>query len=128
MISVFLSLGLCQAINPDLSQFQFFANIPNVKPFNLLQLSDDDSGVNDSGFDSDTRMLVIFLLNVVACILCCGFIQAVIYVSKLLNMQLLKLQSNYMRYKSLLKFKEFKATYDFSQTESEQIDSYFNNI
>ena len=54
---------------------------------------------------------MVFLLNVIGCIVCCGAIQGVIIVSKRTNAELLLLRKHYKEYKSLMNFKDLRKNY-----------------
>lgn len=81
------------------------------KGMNLMQLSNDGSGDNEDGLDDDTKVLTVFLLNIIACIVCCGFIQLVLMLSKRMNNELSVLRKNYKQYQGFLRFKEFRKAY-----------------
>lgn len=74
----------------------------------FLQLSNNDSGNDDDGLEDDTKVLTIFLLNVIGCILCCGLIQGVIMLSKRMNAEIIHLRKNYKQYLSYLAINELK--------------------
>ena len=119
MISVLLLLNICQAIDADFARTTADYKIQEIHDVSMLQLSDNNSGENNSGFDDDSRILMLFLLNIIGCALCCGFIQGVIMLSKKLTAYQILLKKNYKKYNSLLRFKEFRNTYCSS-------DSNFN--
>jgi hypothetical protein len=77
----------------------------------FLQLSNDGSGKDDGGMDDDTKVLTIFLLNLIGCILCCGVVQGVIMLSKRMNAELISLRKNYKQYKELARYREFRKAY-----------------
>jgi hypothetical protein len=61
--------------------------------------------------EDDTKVLTVFVLNVIGCILCCGAIQGVIMISKKMNAELINLRKNYKQYKELIKYREFRKAY-----------------
>lgn len=88
----------------------------NVK-FNqaFLQLSNDGSGKDSDGMDDDTKVLTVFLLNVIGCIICCVALQAIIILSKRTNAELISLRKNYKNFIEFRKLSDLKRTYSREQ-------------
>jgi len=76
-----------------------------------MQISNDGSGDDNDGLDDDTRVIAVFLLNFICCILCCGCIQGIMVLSKNMNSELSQLRKNYKQYHGYLKFREFRKAY-----------------
>ena len=74
----------------------------------FLQLSFDEQEDTEAGTDDHSKMIVVAVLNLIACALCCAFIQAAIHLSKRLNLRLLTLRKHYSQYESLKMFKDFR--------------------
>ena len=79
--------------------------LEDMRPSTLLQLSFKESDQED-GLNDTTRIALILTLNVIGCLVCCGIIQASLYLSKRMKLELNWLRRNYKEYKSLMKFKE----------------------
>lgn len=82
-----------------------------------MQISNNGSGVHDDGLNDERKVLTVFLLNLIACILCCGAIQGIIALSKKMNAHMILLRKNHKQYKGLLKYREFQKKY-FKEKES----------
>ena len=67
--------------------------------------------MDDDGLEDDSKVLIVFLLNLIGCILCCATLQGVIMLSKKMNAEMIHLRKNYKQYKGLLKFREFRKAY-----------------
>lgn len=78
---------------------------------NLLQLSYDESEEEEDGtIDDESKIITVFLLNLIACALCCGFVQGVIIVSKKMNVELITLRKNFKQFESLRTFRKLTVT------------------
>ena len=77
-----------------------------------MQLSNDESGEDDDGLSDDSKVTLVFLLNVIGCIVCCGAIQGIIVVSKRTNAELIFLRKNYKQYKSLMSLRDMHKNYN----------------
>ena len=93
------------------------SNSVDKKHEKFLQLSYDQDGQGSDLEDDDSKIIIIFVLNVIACALSCAFIQGVLIMSKKLNGELLLMRKNYTKYQTLLKFKEFKTVYKQGEEE-----------
>lgn len=81
----------------------------------FLQLSNDGSGKDNDGMDDDTKVLTVFLLNVIGCIICCLALQAIIILSKKTNAELINLRKNYKNFIEFKKLSDLKRTYSREQ-------------
>lgn len=77
----------------------------------FLQLSIDGSGKDNEDIADDPKVLTVFIFNFFACIVCCGFIQGVLVLSKNMIAKLSILRKNYKQYQGFVKFSEFKRSY-----------------
>jgi hypothetical protein len=84
-----------------------------------LQISIDESKAGKIGFDDENKIIIIFLLNFLGCLICCGLIQGIIVMSKKLNNYRIRLKKNYRQYKGLLRYREFHQTYIRERDEME---------
>mmetsp|Transcript_16355 Transcript_16355/g.16300 ORF Transcript_16355/g.16300 Transcript_16355/m.16300 type:complete len:89 (-) Transcript_16355:33-299(-) len=84
-----------------------------------MQLSNDGSGEDDDGLEDDTKVLSVFLLNFIFCVICCGMIQGVMVLSKKMNSELNLLRKNYKQYQGYMKFREFRKAYADEQRKRE---------
>ncbi|CAG9310843.1 unnamed protein product [Blepharisma stoltei] len=88
----------------------------------FTQLSNDGSGEDDDGMEDDTKVITVFLLNILACVLCCGFLQLVLMLSKRMNSELSDMRKNYKQYQGFLRFKEFRRAWA-KENEGESSDN-----
>ena len=110
MNSFDLLLGLSMLICVHAAQLGATVHSGEAKAsLEFLQLSYDESDDEDSGTEDHTKMVIVAVLNLIACALCCAFIQAAIQVSKRLNLKLLTLRKHYSQYESLKMFKDFRV-------------------
>lgn len=65
--------------------------------------------------DDDTKVLTVFLLNVIGCIICCLALQAIIILSKKTNAELINLRKNYKNFIEFKKLSDLKRTYSREQ-------------
>ena len=61
--------------------------------------------------EDDTKVITVFLLNVVGCILSCAALQGVIILSKRTNAELINLRKNYKNFIEYKKLSDLKRTY-----------------
>lgn len=80
-----------------------------------MQLSNDGSGNDSGGMDDDSKVLTVFLLNVIGCIVACAAIQGIIILSKRMNNELINLRKNYKTYTEFKKFNDLKRNYSIEK-------------
>lgn len=65
--------------------------------------------------EDDTKVLTVFLLNVIGCILCCAALQGVIILSKRTNAELINLRKNYKNFIEFKKLSDLRRTFTRDQ-------------
>jgi len=86
-----------------------------------LQLSNDGSGKDDDGMDDDSKVLTVFLLNVIGCIIACAVVQGVIIVSKRMNHELINLRKNYLTYSKFKEYNDLKKNHSYEKDAFEKL-------
>jgi hypothetical protein len=83
-----------------------------IETGSFLQISNNGSGVDDDGLENDSKLISLILLTIIGSIVSCAGLQGIIILSKRMNSEMIQLRKNYKQYKGLLKFREFRNTYN----------------
>lgn len=74
----------------------------------FLEISNDKSGDDNENISKSSKTLIVFALNLVVCIVCCGLFQWIVKLSKSMNKRLTDMRINYNEKNRLRQFQEFQ--------------------